>query len=122
MISIHNGKDHGWIGKEYVGRAMKKSFYPSLKQGSPLGNPFKPVAKTEEAHKEVVAKYKGWLWLQVKTGNPVVCGELMRLKGIALERELKLVCWCSPLPCHAEVIKDCLEWMIDKGSQEPPPA
>lgn len=26
-----------------------------------------------------------------------------------------LMCWCAPLACHAEVIKEAIEWAIKKG-------
>jgi hypothetical protein len=31
---------------------------------------------------------------------------------------LNLLCYCKPLPCHADVIRSCLEWLV----QTPAPA
>ena len=63
----------------YVGRPSK------------WGNPFFVGPDTREV---VVAKYKKWLDNQIAKGwlDP----EELRGKD--------LVCWCAPLPCHADVL------------------
>lgn len=27
---------------------------------------------------------------------------------------LELLCWCAPLPCHAEVIRSALAWLAEQ--------
>ncbi|GAB4370915.1 MAG: hypothetical protein Kow00121_12020 [Elainellaceae cyanobacterium] len=44
----------------------------------------------------------------MKQRNPEVCKNLERLKGLAQQGDVKLVCWCGTV-CHAEVIKDAIE-------------
>lgn len=105
MISILNGKRDGWVG-EYVGRPM------SGRPGSALGNPFKTKAHTVEAHTVVVEQYREWLWQKIKTKDAPVCCELNRLKQQAIAGNLDLICWCAPLPCHADVIGKCISWAI----------
>jgi len=39
----------------------------------------------------------------------VVKEELIRLAELSKEGDLTLICWCTPLPCHGDVIKDALE-------------
>ena len=81
---------------EYVGRP------------SPLGNPF--AIGRDGDRTEVIAKYRKWLWNNLDYGTPQQI-ELDRLaeKFIA-QRGLTLVCWCAPLPCHADVIASAIEW------------
>lgn len=113
MISVLNGTRSGWIG-EYVGR----SSYGLI--GSVLGNPFKVKSHTRDEHERVVGLYRKWLWDRIKGTDELstrVQRELQRLKSLALADDLKLECWCAPLPCHADVIKSCLEWAIATGHE-----
>jgi len=77
---------------------------------SVLGNPF--VMKAESEREGSIRNYRAWLWSQIKTGNVPVVRELKRL--LELEKQLghiRLACWCSPKPCHADVLVAALEWM-----------
>ncbi len=72
----------------YVGRPSK------------WGNPFKindplmpPHLTREEKQKAVVDEYRRYI-----LANPELMSQLAELKG------KDLVCWCSPLPCHADVL------------------
>jgi len=96
-IYVVNRRDFRGSG-EYVGRP------------SPLGNPFPMRSEADRA--EVIRKYRSWLWqqLQLGPGSPVV-RELLRLKQLADQGDLYLVCWCKPRQCHGDVIKGCIEWM-----------
>lgn len=96
MITVANRKTHRGHG-EYIGR-------PSI-----LGNPFEMEDESQRA--AVISQFRSWLWNKIKLQDPVVLGELQRLKAIADNGDLVLVCWCAPLPCHADVIKKCIEWM-----------
>ena len=93
MIVIGN-KRNGETGI-YVGR-------PTV-----LGNPFE--IGRDGSREEVIAKYREWFYTHgVKSLK--VRKELQRLKHLhALSGSLCLLCWCSPAPCHAEVIKEYLE-------------
>ena len=73
-----------WIDKippdaVYVGRPSK------------WGNPFK--IKQDGTREEVIAKYAYWIERQ-----PQLMDDLEELKG------KDLVCWCTPLPCHADIL------------------
>jgi len=63
----------------YVGRPSK------------WGNPFK--IKRDGTREEVIAKYAYWIERQ-----PQLMDDLEELKG------KDLVCWCTPLPCHADIL------------------
>lgn len=63
----------------YVGRPTK------------WGNPF--VIGRDGSRAEVIAKYEERL-----RASPLMMRELAELRGKSL------VCWCAPLPCHADVL------------------
>ena len=44
--------------------------------------------------------------------------ELQRLVFIAATRDLVLGCWCSPQSCHADVIKNCVEYLSRCSSNQ----
>jgi hypothetical protein len=78
-------------------------------RGSVLGNKFR--IGVDGNRKEVIGKYRMWLWGEIKRNNEVILNELWRLVEIGRKKELVLLCWCKPLPCHGDVVKSCLEWM-----------
>lgn len=57
------------------------------------GNPF--VIGRDGTRDEVIAKYRAWIVTQ-----PARMAALAELRG------KDLVCWCAPLPCHADVLLD----------------
>lgn len=88
----------------YIGR-------PSL-----LGNPF--VMKNEADREKVIAQYRIWLWQKVKERDKIFA-ELVRVKKLAEQGDVYLVCWCrsksNPKACHGDVIASCIEWMIKEN-------
>lgn len=97
VIHHRNMTDDPWM--VYVGR-------PSV-----LGNRFSHqrtavptyrVASREEA----ILNYRMWLVERIKVGDLKVCQALEDLRSVLREQgRLTLVCWCYPLPCHADVLK-----------------
>ena len=64
----------------YVGRPSK------------WGNPFK-IGDNSRSREEVIEAYRHWIG-----GSPYLINSLEELRG------KDLVCWCAPLPCHADVL------------------
>jgi len=84
----------------YVGRG----------QDSVLGNPFE--MKSEADRERVISEYRVWLWERIKERGKVFA-ELVRIKKLAEQGDVYLVCWCRPeKACHGDVIASCVEWMI----------
>ncbi len=77
-------------GAVYVGR------------GTPLGNPYRITKK--RSREEAINKYRGWLRERIHAKDKRVLAALERLN-----RDSKLVCWCAPEPCHADVIIEVWE-------------
>ena len=65
--------------RTYIGRPSK------------WGNPF--VIGRDGSRAEVIAKYRAWIVTQ-----PALMGSLDELRG------RDLICWCSPLACHGNVL------------------
>lgn len=94
MIYIGNIK-HGAIG-EYCGRP------------SPLGNPF-AITRHQDRNK-VCDLYKEWLYKKIEAKDEKVLVELSRLAYILKhDGEITLLCYCAPLRCHCDTIKEVLE-------------
>lgn len=68
----------------YIGRPSK------------WGNPFEIGPDGDRA--EVIEKYRQWIQTQ-----PKLLSDLEELRGKVLG------CWCSPLPCHGDVLIELLE-------------
>ena len=106
----------GWVDKEsvkvvgdecfvYVGRGCNGWL------GSCLGNRF--VIGRDGDRGEVIRKYKVWLWGEWKKGKGEVWCEVMRLVELVESGEdVVLGCWCVPLACHGEVIRDLVLWVV----------
>lgn len=109
MIHVLNKKTRGdlrncWFPVEYIGR-------PTV-----LGNPFShlslPGLTRVGTREEAVHRYRLWLREQWKL-NSTVKRELMRLVQLYRDTgELGLECWCAPLACHGDILKEAIEKII----------
>ena len=107
MIEVKNRKSYKGAGI-YVGRAMPNTSV------SALGNPFKVKPHGVYERDESIRLYRRWLWEQMRSGAGGVYEEMLHLKQLAGQGDLTLICWCAPAACHADVIKACLEWMLQR--------
>ena len=98
-IRVVNKRNHVGLG-EYIAR-------PSV-----LGNPFRIGPDGNRAM--VIEKYRQWLWARIKDHQGPEWDELQRLASIARDGELVLICWCAPLPCHGDIIKAAIEWLLSQ--------
>jgi len=65
-------------------------------RGSKWGNPFK--IGIDGNREEVIEKYRQWI-----LGEPRLLDSLCELEGKVLG------CWCSPKPCHGDVLIELME-------------
>ena len=75
-------------------------------RGSKWGNPFThlPLNQTKakvkcETRAESISMYRTWLRASLEDGS-ITLQELAQLDGKVLG------CWCSPKPCHGDVLRD----------------
>lgn len=80
-VVLNKKRDLVPAGSIYVGR-------PSI-----WGNPC--MLGRDGTRQEVIDKYRAWL-----TSNKKLMARLHELRG------KNLVCWCAPLPCHADVLME----------------
>ena len=98
MIRIENKRTYQGDGF-YVGRP------------TPLGNPF-PM-DSGNGRVEVIERYRIWLLKKLETNNPTTRAFLALVDVYQKTGELILICWCAPLACHAEVIRDFIMEMAE---------
>lgn len=96
MISVVN-KHKAVATKEdvYVGR------------GSALGNPFE--IDVDGTRDEVVAMYKVWLEKKLKFKDAKIRKAMNEIWSKAKKGNVRLACYCAPLRCHAEIIREIVE-------------
>lgn len=88
----------GWV---YVGRSNQTHKLPQ----SPLANRFVRFGKAQrrgviEAENPIAA-YRAWLIGKIRENDGVVMEALRNIGP-----KTALVCWCSPMACHAGVIAE----------------
>lgn len=74
---------------------------------SALGNPY-PVETY--GREPCIAKYETFICHAIEDGNKKIVAELDHIAHMVLDgRDVNLVCWCAPSPCHGNVIKRIIE-------------
>jgi hypothetical protein len=68
-------------------------------RGSALGNPY-PIGEGGDRN-EVIAKYNLYLNKELDSRNPIVWLKMLQLKEDSI-----LACYCSPAPCHGNIIAE----------------
>ena len=86
----------------HVVHKSKSPFDVYIGRPSKWGNPFEIGVDGNRA--EVIEKYREWILTQ-----PKMLSELSELKGKILG------CWCSPSPCHGDVLVELIEQDRLKG-------
>jgi hypothetical protein len=117
MIKVVNKSKHFISSKEdvYVGR------------GSILGNPYtgsKDIINTKalfqcNSREEAIEKYKEYLLNEINNKNTQICDELNRIYLKAKNGNVNLVCYCAPLFCHGDFIKELIEIKLIKNTLKP---
>lgn len=108
MINIVNKRTHIPTDHDfYIGR------------GSPLGNPFifqnsKFGAPNCCDREESIGLFKHYLLDKIEKHDRVICDELNRIYKVAKNGDVNLVCFCVPLKCHGEIIKEIIEEKINE--------
>lgn len=89
-----------------VANQRKTKFGEYISRPCILGNPF--VEGIDGTREEVIEKYRIWLLIQIETKNDIY-DELIRFLNIARQGNLILLCYCKPLNCHGDVIKEWID-------------
>ena len=78
----------------YIGR-------PSI-----LGNPYFMIS--ERARTRVIDDYRVWLSKEMSKKEAVYT-EMKKILELSKTHDVHLKCYCSPKPCHGDVIKEVIE-------------
>lgn len=79
------------LNAKKVGTRADNSVY--IGRPSKWGNPF--IVGKHGTRRDVVEKYRAWIMQQ-----PHLLAALDELRG------KHLICWCSPLACHGDVLRE----------------
>lgn len=106
MITVRNKRNYSGTGI-YIGR-------PSV-----FGNPFE-IKKGDpwRTREKVVLHYRDWLKEQLIQYDDTFMSLMEPLVELARKTDVNLICWCAPLACHGDVIKECVESIISTGQWE----
>lgn len=107
MITVVNQKAIRGTGVQgiYIGRRNREFPTPS-----PLANRFRIGA--DGTREEVIAKFRRWLWNELRNRNGAAYRELLRLAHLTLNLEdVTLVCWCKPDFCHGDILADAITFL-----------
>jgi len=80
-------------------------------RGSHLGNPFSwkkgTLAKYScKERSESLVLYEKWLLKRIKEQDKDVCKALNDIyKACKAGKQVQLICYCAPSPCHGDIIK-----------------
>ena len=98
------------VHREYCGR-------PGKGQAGILGNPY--WAKDESKRAEACEKFRLYLELKTKRGNPTnpIRVKVLELVEIARTQDLELACFCVPKQCHTEHIKNLIETILEETNE-----
>lgn len=91
-------------------------------RGSALGNPFTSIQGREtmaetvvDSRKESIDRYYEHLCVEIAGKNEKICKALNEIYLKALNGDVQLACYCSPKPCHADIIKEIVESKLPEG-------
>lgn len=106
------------LGTVRVGNKRKRSeaapqpweIAVNIDRGSPLGNPYRITDGV--GRRKVIALYRKALENDWNRNGPMRV-EIERIAELVRGGDdVVLLCWCAPLPCHGDVVKDYVESML----------
>jgi hypothetical protein len=90
-------------------RPPEDGYTVDIARPTPLGNPFMvPRGYDVIADpKDILGRYRKWLLDKIAEPSSAQAVAIDRLVQLAKKKPfLALECWCAPLPCHGDVIRD----------------
>ncbi len=86
-----------------VGR-LRRDRGISVARPTPLGNPF---ARAEYGREPAIQRFRDAL-PGILIDEPLARAQFDHIVAAARAGDVTLLCWCAPLPCHADVIADAV--------------
>ena len=83
-------------------------------RGTSLGNPFPMQEKTPSERARIINAFRLYLWHEFDKQYSEAIIELYRIAKLVKDgQSVNLICCCKPLPCHADVIKPAILWILN---------
>ena len=78
-----------------------------------FGNPYSHMENTQALYRvanrdEAVDKYREYILLR-RQHDSIFASKLQELANKAKQGDINLVCYCHPLRCHGQILKELLE-------------
>lgn len=97
------------IGKERINRAGQPGYF-YIGRGSVLGNPFR--IGEDGTRDQVIDRYREWLYVRLTRSEFMSdLNEMVRV--LEQGQPLILGCFCAPLRCHGDIIREYLDFRIN---------
>jgi hypothetical protein len=110
VVNMHTATPEECARAIYIGRVNR--IYS--RRESWLANPYK--VGPDMTRETAIKLYRIWLWQHISEGKRGVYRELERIaKKVKAGEEVLLLCFCTPKPCHGDVVAKAIEWMIREG-------
>lgn len=99
-------------------KVVKKGYRPEtgtlvyIGRGSPLGNPFRMGASSQVERDRVCDLYIPWIQGKIQAKDKEVCGALNHIYTLAKKGDVYLECFCAPLRCHGDTVKEIVDSAI----------
>lgn len=94
-------------------------------RGSILGNPYTSIQGRETlaqfvvgSRDESIESFKKYLFECIEKKEEKVCNLLNQIYSMAIREEVFLSCYCSPKPCHGDIIKQLIESKIKEKTKK----
>jgi hypothetical protein len=83
---------------------------------SPLANPFKLTNESDRP--AIIEQYGRYLWTKITDDDIAVTDEIARIARMVQGGHAVLLgCWCSPLACHGDAVKQAVLWWLKKDDE-----
>ena len=83
---------------------------------STLGNPY--ALKNESDRLIVIEQYRRWLWQQIQIKSKVYQELLTIATRIKSGTKIRLICFCSPKPCHGDIVVKSINWLTENRGEQ----
>lgn len=91
------------IGRESSGTG------PRCSGAHALANPFKVAPHGPYSREQSISRYTTWLEHKIAGKDKGVCAALNEIWTAAKQGQVELECFCKPLACHGDVVKQVVE-------------
>ncbi len=79
---------------------------------SDLGNPY--ILGVDGNRETVIERYRTYFNEEIKNKKSKLYLKIQKILELAKDNDIHLVCFCKPLDCHLDIVKEYLDNQINK--------